>query len=333
MKSKSKKQQVPTPQPPRRFAPAAREEETSDQWLDAVDPERKRYDPPRVVATVRAVTPDDAREWLTHLPDYQRNKKERSLKNFEADMREGYWFDGVAVIAFDRRGDLINGQHVLQALIAAGREVLCIVVINRLPDAYLGYDLGIKRSLTDNLKGETSSPSAVSKVLHVLRLWDQGTYDARNGKGYINAREGSINLAGRRGRELLAATPGIVSHLFRNPFRTNSGTRSVAAMHAASYRLHQIDPELAAKFFERFREGTGLEKGDPVYALRKRFTEMEKEQRWRSGPTLAHILAAWNLFVNHEKCAVLPFRIGQAFPKVAVPLPVPESSRSSHKVQ
>jgi hypothetical protein len=328
------KQPILPPRPPRKSAPA--EEERPDQWLDAIDPNGTRYTVPEKVVTFNWwVTPENAQEWLLHLPDYQRTKKPRSLRDFEADMREGYWIPGVAEIAFDRMGDLINGQHVLSALIASGLEkILCRAVINRWPDAYLGYDLGIRRSLADNLKGETMvSPAMVGRALHVLTLWDQGTYEARDGKGYINAREGSVNLAGRRGRELLRATPGLELHLFPNPFRTNRGTRSIAAMHAASYRLHQIDPDKAKKFFERFREGTGLEIGDPVHALRKKFMSMEEDARWRSGPTLAHILAAWNLFVSREKCINLPFKMGQPFPKVSVPvLPPPPSPRSSSRV-
>jgi hypothetical protein len=331
---KSNKQAVLPPRPPRKAAPAAIEKELSDQWLDAIDPKGLRYNAPdKVVAWVQWVTPDDAREWLLHVPDYQRNRKSRSLQNFEMDMREGYWIQGVAVVAFNRDGELINGDHVLPALIASGLEkILCIVVINRWPNAYLGYDLGIKRSLTDNLKGETEKPNEAGKALSVLRMWDQGTYEARDGKGYISAREGSVNLAGMRGRELLKATPGLLDHLFPNPFRSNRGERSVAAMHAASYRLHQIDPDMAEKFFERFREGTNLEIGDPVHALRKKFMNMEDGMRFRSGPTLAHILTAWNLFVAKEKCIVLPFRMGQAFPKVSLPLPLPASSRASSKV-
>lgn len=330
---KSTRRSIPTPKPPRRSEPP-REQEKPEEWLDAIDPERLRYDPPLVVSFVRWVTKDEAGEWLGHLPDYQRKKKQRSLKNFEADMNEGYWLEGVANIVFDRNGDLINGQHVLAAFLNSLLDrILCIVIINRLPDAYLGYDLGIKRSLADNLKGETEHPGAVGKVLHVLHLWDKGTYEGTDGKGYLNAREGSINLSGRRGRELLAKTPGIEQHLFANPFRTNRGTRSIAAMHAASYRLAQIDPAMAGKFFHRFVEQEDMTKGDPVLALRKKFQGMDDDVRWRSGPTLAHILAAWNLFVHHEKCAILPFRMGQAFPKAAVPLPVPDSSRATARVQ
>jgi hypothetical protein len=333
---KHKSHAVPTPRPARKFIAPVREEEKPDQWLDAIDPKRTRYTAPdKVVVFVRWVTAEDAREWLLRVPEYQRNQKPRSLKDFEADMKEGYWIPGVAVIAFNDKGELINGQHVLVALVTSGVEkILCNVIINRWPDAYLGYDLGIPRRLADNLKGQTAHPEEAGRALHVICLWDRGTYDASDGKGYINAREGSVNLHGRRGRELLAAHPGLEQHLFPNPFRSNKGTRSVAAMHAASYRLHQIDYEKAMKFFEQFREGIGLSKGDPVLALRQKFMNMEKDQRWRSGPTLAHILAAWNAFVSGEKCGGggLPFRIGQAFPKMAVPLPLPESPRPSSRV-
>jgi hypothetical protein len=329
-KPNKRRKPVPTPAPPR---PGRKEKPplpAGEEWLDAIDPERTRYGQP-VSCWPRYVTRNEATEWLLHLLERQRTQKPRSLRNFEADMREGYWLDGVANIVFDRHGYLINGQHVLTALIHSNLEkILCIVVINRIADAYLGYDLGIKRSLADNLKGETEAPGAVGKVLNVLRQWDKGLY---TGDAYVTAREGSIQLAGRRSHELLALTPGVEKHLFKNPFRTNHGYRSVAAMHAASYRLHQIDPEKAKEFFECFTTGASMPPGHPVLALRKKFTGMDKNERWRSGPTLAYILDAWNLFVAGEKVTRLPFRMGQPFPEVSLPLPLPASSRSSAKIQ
>jgi hypothetical protein len=320
---------TPTPAPPRRKSQESENETPpQEQWLDSIDPQGTRYTAPdKVVAWVRWITPDDAKEWLPHVPDYQRTPKSRSLKDFTADMREGYWIKGVPTIVFDRNGDLIDGQHVLSALIASDLDkILCLVVINRWPDAYLGYDLGIKRSLADNLKGETVAPAPVGRVLNVLQQWFKSVYE---GTGYMKAREGSIRLAGRRGRELLAANPGIEAHLFPNPFRTNRGYRSVAAMHAASYRLHQIDPEMAKKFFHCFTTEEDMTAGHPVLALRKRFRDMKENERLRSGPTLALILNAWELFVTHQKVARLPFRMGQPFPEIAIPLPVPASSKQS----
>jgi len=105
-------------------------------------------------------------------------------------------------------------------------------------------------------------------------------------------------------------------------------------MHAASYELHKIDPENAKRFFHGFTTGEDLPAGHPVLALRNRFTRMEEHERWRSGPTLGHILTAWNLFIANEKVTRLPFYIGKSkFPEIEKPLPIPESSRSSARVQ
>jgi hypothetical protein len=313
---------------------AADPKDDLNQWLnDLVDPAKCRIDPAIAKALVRWVTPEDAEEWIARLPPYQRNIKSRSMEEFVTDMQEGYWIDGVPVIAFNRDGELINGHHVLGAFLKAKlAKILCIVVVNCDPNAYLGYDLGIKRSLADNLKGETDSPAQVGKVLNVLRQWDLNEYE---GRGYMTAREGTMHLQGRRGREFLAKHPGIEGHLFPNPFRTNAGYRSVAAMHAASYRLHQIDPETAQKFFHCFVSGADMPAGHPVLVLRGVFQNMDKDMRWRSGPTLAHVITAWNLFVAKSKVAAgrWPFRMGQSsFPEIAVPLPVPESSRSGKGV-
>jgi len=323
--SKTRKQKATlTPRPARKTETA---EPEADNWLESITPKGAFH---KGLATVwlQDITKSDAAEWLLRVPEYQRSKKARSLKEFLADMLEGLWIPDDALVAFDRKGDLINGQHVLTSLMqSALPSVSCVVLINRHPDAYLGFDLVQRRSLADNLKGETSAPGAVGKVLHVLEKWDRGDYA---GKSYVNSREGSVALGGRRGRERLKQNPGIERHLFPNPFRTNQGYRSVAAMHAASYRLHAIDPQKAEEFFRKFTEGTGLQAADPIYALRKKFMNMGEHDRLRSGPTLALIIAAWNAWLLGG--TGLAFRVGQPFPPIGGPLEVPESPRSSSKV-
>ena len=79
------------PAPPRRLRPVSPDKPSlpADEWLDMLDPKRTRHLQP-VTVWVRSVTKEDAREWLLHVPEYQRTRKQRSLKDFEADMREGY---------------------------------------------------------------------------------------------------------------------------------------------------------------------------------------------------------------------------------------------------
>jgi hypothetical protein len=86
------------------------------EWLDRIDPEGERFKE-MVVIGLKELTRDEANECLLRVHDgHQRNLGEQVAARYATDMDAGYWVPGVPVIAFDGKGRLINGQHVLAAL-------------------------------------------------------------------------------------------------------------------------------------------------------------------------------------------------------------------------
>lgn len=97
---------------------------------------------------VRIVTPALAKIWL-----YQ-NKNNRSVRNQVVDnyaeqMKSGKWDLTGQGITFDENGDLIDGQHRLNAVIKADMPIEMLIVWDA--KRSYNYDCGLKRSYTDRI--------------------------------------------------------------------------------------------------------------------------------------------------------------------------------------
>lgn len=97
---------------------------------------------------IRTVTPALAKIWL-----YQ-NKNNRAIRkhivdNYAEQMKDGKWDLTGQGITFDENGDLIDGQHRLNAIIKSNTPVEMLIVWDA-KKSY-GYDCGLKRSYTDRI--------------------------------------------------------------------------------------------------------------------------------------------------------------------------------------
>ena len=75
---------------------------------------------------VETITPDIAKQWLTKNVN---NRKLRSATcaKYARDIKQGNWRLTHQGIAFDKSGNLVDGQHRLQAIIQAGMPVPMVV--------------------------------------------------------------------------------------------------------------------------------------------------------------------------------------------------------------
>ena len=95
------------------------------------------------------LTPAEAEAMLSH-NTRNRNVRVNDVAGYARDMLAGDWQFTAEPIKFDTDGVLIDGQHRLLALVAAGKEspdiaVKVIVVRNLEPEAQEALDTGISR--------------------------------------------------------------------------------------------------------------------------------------------------------------------------------------------
>jgi hypothetical protein len=103
------------------------------------------------------VGPNLAKAWLGKNPS-NRRLRVSTVSAFAADMRSGNWLETHQGIAIDEDGNLVDGQHRLQAIVESGCTVR-LLVTRGLPVAVKGkriktmdaVDRGAQRSLADQL--------------------------------------------------------------------------------------------------------------------------------------------------------------------------------------
>src|SRR5579884_3546217 len=88
----------------------------------------KPFKLPGIESCFMLVTPEIAREWLTH------NVKNRTLSEDSAnalarDIKSGNWLTTHQGIAFNDRNELMDGQHRLEAIIRANKAAILMVTI------------------------------------------------------------------------------------------------------------------------------------------------------------------------------------------------------------
>lgn len=281
----------------------------------------------------RDVTREQAVEWLKRVDDRQRPMSKTHAGRFAIDINAGDWHDAVAHIAFDTKGKLINGQHVLNGLLLSKRKSLRVLVsLNYAPEAYAGFDKNRKRSAADDLKvmGVERS-SEVASVLVALWKHEKGIFKGTN---YLYGRGGAEFPTAAESIEAYRKHPGIQEHLFKNPFKGKGP--AIGAMRAGSYILHQIDEKRAKKFFTSLIEGTEIPTRDhPIGVLRDVFIHLDEKDsgpRAKPGLTLAYIFKAWLYYIRGQVVPPGPLlRKNEPFPEVmALPAvqPITKSTAS-----
>jgi hypothetical protein len=112
---------------------------------------------------VQTITPEMAKVYLKKNTD-NRNKRGWWVSGLAGMIKRGEWIPTHQGVAFSKSGNLIDGQHRLEAIVEANMPVEMIVTTGVRDDAYKVLDNGIKRTLAD-LTGITPKTSELCRVI------------------------------------------------------------------------------------------------------------------------------------------------------------------------
>lgn len=117
-------------------------------WPDAIT-----YLPNGWGVSISVIRPILAEQMLAFNSDQQRRKKRRTIYQFGRDMIEGRWQLTHQGIAFNRQGELVDGQNRLTACVEAGVPFTSLVYFG-VGDAaeMVVFDTGIARTAVDSAK-------------------------------------------------------------------------------------------------------------------------------------------------------------------------------------
>ncbi len=145
---------------------------TSDQFISPV--EHPGFCP-NATMKQEIVSPEIAAQYL-RANIVNRKLRPTVVKRYEEEMRQNSWTLTSDAIAFDEDGNLIQGQHRLNAVVKTGLAQVFWVARNMPNDSRQNLDSGSKRELHDRLTiaGHRISRTVGSTCLMLITPWQDG---------------------------------------------------------------------------------------------------------------------------------------------------------------
>lgn len=232
------------------------------------------------------VTPEMAAEWLK---TNNRNRKlnPKHVTNLARAMERGDWALNGESIKISSEGELLDGQHRLEAIVEAATGIFTLVVQDIPAEAQSTMDQGRKRNFGDEvaMAGKANS-SMLAALARRAWMWDRGNHrftsnDTPSIQEMWETLEKYPHL--ERSAEIAARS----SMAYRPSRGAVTGT--------AHHLFIQLDPDQTAQFFASFASGLDLSQGHPVAALRQRLlNDFTTSKKVPFHQNLAFYIRAWN---------------------------------------
>lgn len=243
----------------------------------------------RPTTSIVIITPDMAHRWL------ERNMSNRpistiTVEKYQRDMEAGLWHFTNAGVAFDVSGNLIDGQHRLQAISQLGSNFgIAMNVTRGLPsEARFYIDQGRKRT-----PGNQLAMAGIKNYNHnaagakFFLVWQSGIL-------FRDSKQAQL-ITAPQVQEWVNCHPDLIAlaNIAHTHLVKNDAQPSVAR--AAFFAFAKISEAQAQMFFSKLSSGAGLETGSPILALRQRLeTDRRTNRRRTSREQLGMLLLAWN---------------------------------------
>lgn len=232
------------------------------------------------------ITPEIAKAWLLK-NSHNRPIVKKRVETFAKDIRTGNWQQTHQGIAFSSDGVLLDGQHRLMAVIAAGTAVKMNVTQN-LPaksqeviDGVTPRSIGDILTLSMGLDTATLRVAIVRQLLRIIKGVAFSTPSVSTVKFLLNAYSTEIDLAihNKLGVKFLCSAP-------------------VLSAMAFAMKSH---PDEGVAFERSFFNGENLSKGDPALALRNYLFRFPHQRRMLGGESTRSMisLATFSALKHH----------------------------------
>ena len=245
------------------------------------------------------ITAEIAAEWLK-LNLKNRYISRGSVNAYADDLEAGDWDLSSDCICFDTNGNLMNGQHRLQACVDTGIGFWCLVAYNMPISAYRVIDFGRKRKLSD---------------LEIMKGSKQPTLVPPAAKWLLKIKLGKGVQGGKRKQSHMRISHIIESH----PGLETSASRvwnSFGLKPSLLATFHYIGNELlgeqtiAEDFVTVFVRGDSFYKNDAAKAWRERLIRMkESATQLKDTELIWGTTLAWNMFRNQQPVLEKHFQI------------------------
>lgn len=263
---------------------------------------------PGTQMSLLTISPAMARDYLKHTTHRNRKLNAVLVSKYAEDMKAKRWRVDGGSIKLGPKGELMDGQHRLHAILEANVSIETFVAHGVALEAFVTIDSGKSRTFANVLQ-IMEVPNS-NDVAALCRAWISFE---RYGQFTVT------NAAPATNQELLACFEEN-SELFAEAIRAVGTVRS--AMHGSKsawahawIKMGEVSIEDRDFFFERIKDGQSLVDGDAIYALRRLLLRWRQEQHGTIPLNLQGqvIRKAWNKYRANEKTLVLQIKAGEEF--------------------
>lgn len=258
------------------------------------------------------ITPERAVDYL-QLNDRNRHVTDSRVQYYATLLRNGEWHILNDAITFDWDGKLINGQHRLMAIISTRIAATCWVMYGADPITFEHMDHGKSRDAADVLsaRGFVNAHALASSLGWLYRI--------EQDKVYVGLKErmtpAVFDAIHTRYPEIVASVAMMASPAKRAARLLKSGAMA-AAFHVMFARA--AGESRATDFFLALANGEGLERGNPIYALRERLlTNHTARVPLPQAEIATYLVRAWNAWIGEKELTMFKGRVlDTAFPDI-----------------
>jgi hypothetical protein len=276
------------------------------------------------------LTPDDAAKMLNISAQHEhvnRSLRKANLERLTHAILNGQWRETHQAIAVSPDGVIIDGQHRLNAIVAANQTVRVLIARDVDPSTFAVIDTGVVRSPYDVLMmAGLPNASRLGASCRYLLIYDDvvGSLDSFSTHRAKFSSADILDMASSdRGRELassLNAASSVAMVLGRPGFATWLGV-VIQLM-----RESPVDDGLCLEFVERLRDGANLKVGSPILTLRRYIIGdgglIKANGGERAQMGMGSCIKAFNAWLDGADRTVFSFRTGlERMPAIVPTMP------------
>lgn len=236
-----------------------------------------------------------------------------TLRKYEGRMQTGWKLTGETII-FSKNGNLLNGQHRLQACISAGATFQVFVVFGVDDDAFAFMDIGKTRGAKD-IFAINGVQNAAAMAASSLWLWKYLNTGMMEPASWLKPTHDQLY-------EFYLEHEGLQKSCTAGHRFAENKVAPQAIMTALHYLCAQKHKSAADHFFEKVATGIGFKKSsEPAAKLRKRLLDEKIGGRQLQDLYVgAYTVMVWNAMRQNKPVPLMRWRgdqnPDQTFPRI-----------------
>lgn len=243
------------------------------------------------------ITPTKAKKYLALNIPNNRHTSEDTITTYKNDMVANFWISDTGDnIKFNTKGELVDGQQRLMAVIEADIPVKMWVSYGVSEDALPVIDTGRKRTFAHTLKMQDAiNPNRSGAIVKWVYMFDKG---CPTNKGRDKPSHSELNVMYKK------SPAGFVEAARRADDIRRTGMAASGVGGVAYFLFNRISPGYTHSFFDQLVSGANVPEKSPILILRNKLFKVSKD-RLKIYEVLALYIRAWNNYLEDNVVGTL----------------------------